>query len=204
VRGLRETGAAATAARAESGWGFKAESVPEPQPERAVPESEALPAPEPALGPSEPDTHASSSSLPSAPTPAASGWGSFLEGAADPAPSEPKMSSEEKRAERLRIVRERARGKREVALMLTQKARERSRMAGNAAPGRVREAAGGDASSAATPRRRDGEVRQGGAGLGPGTGEGRRRWIFARTPSPPSPGYTTSYKKNWAGAGPTG
>ncbi|KAJ7751837.1 hypothetical protein B0H14DRAFT_3896758 [Mycena olivaceomarginata] len=44
------------------------------------------PAPEPALGTSKSDTRASSTSLPSALTPAASGWGSFLEGAADPAP----------------------------------------------------------------------------------------------------------------------
>ncbi|KAJ7881323.1 P-loop containing nucleoside triphosphate hydrolase protein [Mycena olivaceomarginata] len=83
VWGLREAGARAIAtatAGDESGWGFKAQPVPP-------------------LGPSEPDTPASSSSsLPSAPTPAASGWGSFLEGAAEPAPSEPKMSSEEKRA----------------------------------------------------------------------------------------------------------
>ncbi|KAJ7881310.1 hypothetical protein B0H14DRAFT_2565884 [Mycena olivaceomarginata] len=76
VRGLREAAAAATA-RDESGWGFRAEPVPE----RAPPEPEALPAPEPALGPSEPDTPASSSPpCPPAPTPAASGWGSFLEG----------------------------------------------------------------------------------------------------------------------------
>ncbi|KAJ7347754.1 hypothetical protein DFH08DRAFT_1080068 [Mycena albidolilacea] len=69
VRGLREAGPAATAGD-ESGWGSR-----------------------PSL---EPDIGASSSSLPAAPTPAASGWGSFLEGAADPALSEPKMSSEEK------------------------------------------------------------------------------------------------------------
>jgi hypothetical protein len=96
---LREAGAAATAARDESGWGFKAKPMREPEPERAAPEPEAQPASEPALGPSELDTRASfSSSLPSASTPAAGGLGSFLEGAADPAPSELKMSSEEKRA----------------------------------------------------------------------------------------------------------
>jgi hypothetical protein len=74
------------------------------------------------------------------------------------------MSSEEKHAERLR---ERARAKREVTLMLAQGAVERSRMAGHAAPGRGREAAGGDTSSAATPGRRDGGgMRLGGAGTG--------------------------------------
>ncbi|KAJ7881327.1 hypothetical protein B0H14DRAFT_1514325 [Mycena olivaceomarginata] len=48
--------------------------------------------------------------------------------------------------------------------MLTRKARERSRLAGNAAPGRGREAAEGNNSSSATPGRHDGEVRQGGVG----------------------------------------
>jgi hypothetical protein len=178
--------------------------VPEPQPERAAPEPEALPAPEFELA-SGPDTRASSSSLPSTPTPAASGWGSFLEGAADPAPSEPKMSSEEKRAKRLR---ERARAKREVVLMLTLQARESARMAGNAALGRRREAAGGDPSSAATPGRRDGRVRlewsrelgkAGGGGSGGAAGAVAVGDSAACSAVP-----SGSYKKNWTGAGPTG
>jgi hypothetical protein len=135
-------------------------------------------------------------------------------------------------------------------------------MAGHAAPGRGREAAGGDTSSAATPGRRDGvgcgkveldwgrelgkaggggsnaggaaavgdsaacsTVRSGGGGETQtrdrhpsysasgagydGTAPSRFGANAQRTPpraytfSPP-PGYTTSYKKNWAGAGPTG
>ncbi|KAJ7751830.1 hypothetical protein B0H14DRAFT_2980906 [Mycena olivaceomarginata] len=87
------------------------------------------------------------------------------------------MSSEEKRAERLR---ERVWTKREVALMLAQGAVERSRMAGHAAPGRGREAAGGDTSSAATPGRRvGGGMRLGGAGTGAEAGNwaGGRRCI---------------------------
>jgi hypothetical protein len=61
--------------------------------------------------------------------------------------------------------------------MLTRKARERSRMAGNAVPGRGCETADGDASFAATPGRRDGSgVRQGGAGTDAGNW-GRREAV---------------------------